>query len=654
MKYRYGRQDFHNLERAEENCFLMTNGLGGFSAMTIAFSCSRNDHSLFMSCRKEQAPNKRYQLVHRLEEILCIGDQKIHLSSQQFLQKELAEEGYRHISSFRFEDYPEWRMDVCGVCVKRSVVIGIEDNAVAVRYDIENRSREDVTLKVTPQLVFAPKGKEMESQQEFIRKDNQISSNGQELYFYTNGQIEDFETTYQKNLYYAYDERDGRQDTGITAANHTILFTVTKGECYQGELCYHLEDQVVDFDTLRKEYIEHRADVRETADFQDQTAQALSLAAEQFIAYRHSTGEKTILAGFPFFEDWGRDTMISLPGCCIVTKQYAQAKSILRTFMANCRNGLMPNLFPEGGKQPMYNTVDAALLFIITVYEYYQASGDKDFALEAYPIMKDIVENYIKGTEYHIGMDEDGLIYAGDGLEQVTWMDVRVNDILPTPRHGKPVEINAYWYNALCILELLKKEFAMEDSFAYAELAKKAQKSFRDKFWNAKADCLKDVLSGTKADTQIRCNQIWAVSLPFSVLNKEQEKAVVETVYRHLYTPLGLRTLSPEDAEFKEEYSGDVLKRDLSYHQGTVWVFPLGAYYLAYLKVHDYSESAKSEVSEALQTITAALREGCIGQLPEIYDGKTPTASRGCFAQAWSVAEILRVYHKLEKGCKTK
>ena len=255
-------------------------------------------------------------------------------------------------------------------------------------------------------------------------------------------------------------------------------------------------------------------------------------------------------------------------------------------------------------------------------------------------------------------MDEDGLIMAGRDYDQVTWMDVRVGEILPTPRHGKPVEINAYWYNALRIMQELSAlidvrrekpwgKDLFEDGRDYGQLADQVKESFNAKFWNEAAGCLKDVISGTKADLQIRCNQIWAVSLPFSILPPEREKMVVDVVFRKLYTPVGLRTLDPADEEFHPRYGGPQLERDLAYHQGTVWVFPLGGYYLAYLKIHGYSKEAKEQVRRQLSGIAAALREGCIGQLPEIYDGENPTSSRGCFAQAWSVGEILRVYEAI-------
>lgn len=312
----------------------------------------------------------------------------------------------------------------------------------------------------------------------------------------------------------------------------------------------------------------------------------------------------------------------------------------------------MPNLFPEGAKEPMYNTADASLLYILAVYGYYRRTGDRDFAAECGPVMEEIIRWYMKGTDFGIGMDEDGLITAGKDFDQVTWMDVRIGDILPTPRHGKPVEINAYWYNVLRIMEIFQndlRELRSWEPFNYGETANRVRRSFREKFWNEDAKCLKDVISGTAADCQVRCNQIWAVAQPFSVLTPKQERQVVETVFQKLYTPLGLRTLDPADPQFRPTYGGELLERDLAYHQGTVWPYPLGAYYLAWLKVNGSSERATAQVRRQLESTGAALREGCIGQLPEIYDGLNPAASRGCFAQAWSVGELLRVYEALER-----
>ncbi len=340
--------------------------------------------------------------------------------------------------------------------------------------------------------------------------------------------------------------------------------------------------------------------------------------------------------------------MIALTGCCLSTGRYDDARSILETFLAYEQEGLVPNLFPEGGNAPMYNTVDAALLLIDSVWQYYTRTQDLDFVKKAFPTLQRIIHFYKTGTRHGIAMDTDGLIRAGGGLDQVTWMDVCVQGILPTPRHGKPVEINAYWYNALKIMEAFSG-LLQTDGAAYGTLAETVRVSFLEKFYIPEKGYLRDVLSGTDADEQLRCNQIWAVSMPFAMLSPEQERNVVDAVYRHLWTPCGLRTLSPEDREYQGHYGGEQLKRDMAYHQGTTWVFPMGGYYLAYLKTNGFSQAAKARVRCQLEALEPMLREGCAGQLPEIYNGDHPSRSKGCFGQAWSVGEMLRVLEAIER-----
>lgn len=644
MKFVYGRQDFKTFERGEENCYLMTNGLGGFSSLSMIGSCSRNDQAVLMACT--HAPNHRYNMIHRLCETLEVQGKTVFLSSQDMQNHMGREDGYRYQTKFAYEDYPQWTYLVEGVEVIRTLALMQGTNTVGISYHIRNRSTTAVVIRVTPQLQFVPKGQRLSVKQEFTMTDEKICSNGQTLYYRTNGVCRQMPTRFCENLYYADDVKDGKMALGRSAANHEISFLVEAGSEDTLELVYGMEAALPTVDEIVRSVVEYRNALRAQAGFEEPFPKMLAVSANQYISYRASTDGQTILAGFPFFEDWGRDTMISLPGCCLATRQFATAESILKTFMAYCKKGLMPNLFPEGTENPGYNTVDAALLFILTVYEYYERTKNETFVKSAYPVMKDIVAWYQKGTDFGIHMDEDGLIMAGEGYDQVTWMDVRVEDILPTPRHGKPVEINAYWYNALRIMDIFRN-FEPEDTFDYAALAEKVRISFCEQFWNEKTGCLKDVISGTAADEQIRCNQIWAVSLPFSLLPEEKEKQVVETVYRKLYTPYGLRTLDPADEQFHPFYGGAQLDRDLAYHQGTVWTFPMGAYYLAYLKVHGYSAEAKACVKEQLSGLEPALREGCVGQLPEIYDGENPIESKGCFAQAWSVGEILRVYDML-------
>ena len=673
------------ISRGLENCYLMTNGLGGFSSLTMTGAAARNDHAFLMAC--VQAPNHRYNLVHRLKEELIFPEkdggaeadaekraeadagagQEIRrvLSTQEFAEGE-PETGCRYLSFFSWEDAPVWRFLADGVEIIKEAGLEHGSNRAALRYEITNRSRREAALQVTPFYQFVPKGKDMGERQRIVSMPSgrvhaeNAASGCPDLYLRTNGELESIPWV-QEKLYYSYDACDGRRETGRTETDHRIRIAVPAGESRTLEIVFETERSERSAGWIITGMKERRKALRQQAHFRSETAGALAAAADQFVSRRDSTKGETILAGYPFFEDWGRDTMIALPGICLSTGRYETAKSILRTFAVNERDGLMPNLFPEGGNEPMYNTADAALLFINCVYLYFRKTRDTAFVEEMYPVMERIVKGYMQGTRFGIHMDTDGLIAAGQGLDQVTWMDVRVGEILPTPRHGKPVEINAYWYNALRIMEALGRK-AKADGCGpdYGALAEQVKRSFTEKFWDQERGCLKDVLpamdvkkasvetESVHAQNQIRCNQIWAVSLPFTMLDRKKERQIVETVFEKLYTPYGLRTLEAGDREFHPFYGGPMEERDMAYHQGTVWVFPLGAYYLAYLKVHDYSEEAKQTVKEQLETLEPALREGCIGQLPEIYDGENPVSSKGCFAQAWSVGEILRVYDALE------
>ena len=647
MKFIYGKNDFKTLERAEENCYLLTNGLGGFSSLTIAGSCARGDHALLMAAIT--APNKRFQLIANIRETLIVDGKEYLLSSQRFAEDRDDWQGFICMNSFSYEYIPEFVYKAGPVELVKTIVMKHGENTLGIKYTIVDNGSHDIKLNVTPLLHFSPKGKMPEENQKYEVCDNVIKSNGIELSFKTDGSVRIYDTEKIENMYYGYDERDGRNSEGIAYNNHDISFE-NAGNYY---IIYSTNpcEMAEEIDGLITSEINRQNELIEVAGLKNETAKCLVRSADAYVTYRESTNGKSILAGFPFFEDWGRDTMIALTGCTISTKQYDTAKSILRTFMKYCRKGIMPNLFPEGKDAPMYNTVDAALLFVNAVYEYYKGTRDEEFVREALPTINSIIDWYMKGTDFHIKMDDDGLIMAGSDLEQLTWMDVRVNDILPTPRHGKPVEINAYWYNALMItsefckiLEIPKEEYVTD----YISLAEKVKESFIKEFWYEEENCLKDLASGIKSDYQIRCNQIWAASMPYSMLNKEQADGVIKKVFEELYTPVGLRSLSPKDEEFHPTYCGPMEERDMAYHQGTVWGFPLGAYYLAYLKWADDKEEASKIVKKQLEGMEAALREGCIGHIAEIYDGLNPTDSKGCFAQAWSVGEILRVYELLE------
>ncbi|MBQ6999853.1 MAG: glycogen debranching enzyme family protein [Oscillospiraceae bacterium] len=645
MGYFCGKQDMQTLSAAQRSSFLLSNGLGGYASLTAAYSVPRCDQGILVAAVK--APNERITMVHRMRETLKLGQRQIYLSSQSFAGRRLQEDGYRYLSGFAYEYLPVWTYQERGVTVKRTLCMVQEKNTAVLFYEIENRSEGDCTLQAEPFLKFAPKEEALLQAKEFTYQRGQITDGKYTLYLSTDGNIRKRSAVWQ-TLAYPEDAKDGRPDRGLTGCCCRITKTIPAGSSGKLSIVFSMEPKPAAAEKLLAEALAYQKKLDEACPFTDPMARRLARSADAYIARRDSTGEKTILAGYPLFSDWGRDTMIALPGCCLATGRYDDAKSILRTFLAYEKDGLVPNLFPEGESQPMYNTVDAALLLIDSLWQYVRRTADKDFVQEAWPVMERIVANYRKGTHHSIGMDSDGLIFAGGGLDQVTWMDVCVNGHLPTPRHGKPVEINAYWYNALRIMDALAKELSL-DGKDYAVLAERVKASFCEKFYMEDRGYLKDVLSGTAADTQLRCNQIWAVSMAFTMLSPEQEKNVVETVFRHLYTPCGLRTLSPEDPEYHPTYGGAQVQRDMAYHQGTTWVFPMGGYYLAYLKVHGYSEEAVRYVRQQLSALESMMAEGCMGQLPEIYDGQFPGEGKGCFAQAWSVGEMLRVFEALEK-----
>lgn len=645
MKYVYDKQhDLLSLPQAEETCWLLANGLGGYASTSAAFSVTRNDQGLLIAAK---TPNQRFNLVHRLSEKLSSDGESVFLSSQTFGDGTPPEDGWRRLSSFVWEDGPCWLYQADGVQVTRRCAMEHGKNASAVVYTVENRSEAPCTLRVTPVFQFSQKGDPPQAPFALHYTGGTIQGAGLTLHVKSSEPLLPLPQTWE-NLSYEDDRKDGRRETGLGLTCAAVELTVPQGESRRLELVFSTEPSGKGGAEILLDAEARQHSLLAQSGFKDPAARELARSADAFIANRPSSGGKTILAGYPFFGDWGRDTMIALPGCVLATKQYETAKSILRTFLAYEQDGLVPNLFPEGQEEPRYNTVDAALLLINCVWLYYQKTGDRDFVREAWPVMVRIVHAYRTGTHHAIGMDTDGLIFAGKGMDQVTWMDVCVDGILPTPRHGKPVEINAYWYNALRILQELALTLG-EDGTAYGRLAEQVKTSFTDLFWMEEKGYLKDVVSGTGADEQLRCNQIWAVTMPFTMLPPAQEQRVVESVRRHLYTPFGLRTLSPEDPEFHPFYGGSQRERDMAYHQGTVWPYPLGAYYLAWLKTHGSTAEAAAQVREQLGNMEAMLREGCVGQLPEIYDGGNPGPSKGCFAQAWSVGEILRVYEALEQ-----
>jgi predicted glycogen debranching enzyme len=413
--------------------------------------------------------------------------------------------------------------------------------------------------------------------------------------------------------------------------------------------------QAMDAEALRKREIRRRADTVKAAPYDEPIVEALAAAADQFIVQRGNL--KTIIAGYHWFSDWGRDTMIAIPGLTLVTGRAEIAKSILLEFASSIDRGMLPNRFPDGGEMPEYNTVDATLWLFEAVRALAHYTGDFDFVRGSlYERLKEIVEWHLCGTRYGIRVDGDGLLAAGEPGVQLTWMDSKIGDWVVTPRHGKPVEIQALWYNALRTMEDFAGRFDDEGPLVlFRELAGHVRTSFNEQFWNAAKACLFDVIKGDQRDGSIRPNQVFAVSLPHTMVPEDRARRVVDVLERELLTPLGLRSLSPRDPQYRARYEGGVWERDSAYHQGTVWPWLMGPFITAYVKVHGRSERARSQARRWLEGFEEHLRTAGLGQVSEIADAEAPHVPRGCVAQAWSVAELLRaavedVYGVADKG----
>lgn len=649
MRFEFDKKNWENISEGEKDCYLLTNGLGGYSSLSIIGAAARGDQALLMSAKR--APNVRMHLVTNLFEKLIIDGGEYILTSQR-MRSRADYEGFRYLEKFVYDDFdknaPEWTFHVDGITVTKHMLMVYDANTVALKYVVENPANKDVTLELTPLLRLTSKKECFDASQKLEEYNGDTGA----VTVRTNAALYAKKPCLFGEMYFSQDERDGREAYGNVFSNCMIQEQIhARNDIYVIFSTENYSDSDIRglYERFAMENADRKKHLLDCAKLTSELGRQLVLSADAYVVRRESTNGKSIIAGYPFFEDWGRDTMISLAGATMITGRLEECKSILRTFAKYVKNGLLPNLFPEGGEIPRYNSADAPLLFINAVYEYMECAKDESFKDEILPVLEQIIDGYKNGTDFHIKMDSDGLIRAGADLEQLTWMDVRVGDFLPTPRHGKPVEINAYWYSALMVMERLTQKSE------YQQLAEQVKVSFLEKFWNESEQCLKDVLSGRKDENQVRCNQIWALTMPFTMLPVEKEALIIKKVKDELYTTVGLRTLSKDDPDFHDIYIGQMEERDRAYHQGTVWAFPLGAYYRACIryaeKCADASEKEriKEELTQGFEALKTWLREGCVSQIAEIYDGDTPTVSRGCFAQAWSVTELLRAVNDFEK-----
>ena len=664
ITYQYTQKDWTTFKEGIKREWAVTNGIGGYAGSSMIGAHSRTHQGYLIASL--HAPIERYLVFSKINETVTVGTKTVSFETSQHRAsgKTVYAEGQKFLTSFIYDGSVLYAYETDNFSFKKHITLKRNANVCAVSYEL-TAGDSDCTFTLTPLFNYrehsessTPDTLKFETFTEdrafylVPEKNKDIA-----IRFQTSeGTFSERETVYDIDMQLQIEvdlETDGLDchycpvDLSIAVpANTTKKVSIL---CSIGDVNERPAPvSATEAFSILEENARCHAELFEKAGYRDSFANQLVLASDQFLTYRESTKMMTVLAGLPWFTDWGRDTMIAFTGLTLCTKRFKEAEEILLTFARYIRHGIVPNMFPDDNMPPLYNTVDASLWYFYAVYQYLHynpAAEAETFVKEQiFPHLKEIVSAYEKGTDFSIYMEDDGLIHTGSGLDQITWMDVRVGDWVATPRHGKPVEINALWYNALRIMESLCEKFD-EDASAYRARANQVKESFNAKFWDSANQCLFDVVDGDEPDDHIRPNQIYAVSLPFSLLPEEQEKAVVALVEKELFVGCGLRSLAPDHPDYHGIYCGALAKRDAAYHQGTAWGFLLGGFFSAYMKVNHHSSSAAENAVRMLEPVRKHLTDsGCIGSISEIFDGDAPHNPRGCYAQAWSVGEVLRCY----------
>ena len=664
ITYQYTQKDWTTFKEGIKREWAVTNGIGGYAGSSMIGAHSRTHQGYLIASL--HAPIERYLVFSKINETATVGTSTVSFETSQHCAsgKTVYTEGQKFLTSFIYDGSVHYTYETDNFSFEKHITLKRNANVCAVAYEL-TAGDSDCTFTLTPLFNYrehsessTPDTLKFETFTEdrtfylVPEKNKDIA-----IRFQTSeGTFSERETVYDIDMQLQIEvdlETDGLDchycpvDLSIAVpANTTKKVSIL---CSIGDVNERPAPvSATEAFSILEENARCHAELFEKAGYRDSFANQLVLASDQFLTYRESTKMMTVLAGLPWFTDWGRDTMIAFTGLTLCTKRFKEAEEILLTFARYIRHGIVPNMFPDDNMPPLYNTVDASLWYFYAVYQYlhYNPAAEAEAFVkeQIFPHLKEIISAYEKGTDFSIYMEDDGLIHAGSGLDQITWMDVRVGDWVATPRHGKPVEINALWYNALRIMESLCEKFD-EDASAYRTRAEQVKESFNAKFWDSANQCLFDVVDGDEPDDHIRPNQVYAVSLPFSLLPEEQEKAVVALVEKELFVGCGLRSLAPDHPDYHGIYCGALAKRDAAYHQGTAWGFLLGGFFSAYMKVNHHSSSAAENAIRMLEPVRKHLSDsGCIGSISEIFDGDAPHNPRGCYAQAWSVGEVLRCY----------
>ncbi|MGD1074981.1 MAG: amylo-alpha-1,6-glucosidase [Thermodesulfovibrionales bacterium] len=660
--------DASNLEPLVTREWIVTNGLGGYASGTISGVTTRRYHGLLIAALA--VPLGRMLMLSNLSEQLRLQNGKIiRLTGEEFVGGLVELEGARLLSEFRLEmGLPVWRYEFEGFALEKRILMPHTQNTVYVTYRLISGEGR-VRLKLRPSMHFrshdAPTNLPITEPYVLTAVEDRLEFSGPSplpplrMLIYGDRRVFTVEGKTLRQLRYRVEESRGYESTGeLWSAGY---FGVDIAQGLDATLVASTEkwDTIRDLspgDALNAE-LERRRRLTAIAhpNTQGSMGAELVLAADQFIVIpegrvedvrARATGDevRTVIAGYHWFTDWGRDTMISLEGLTLTTGRHIEAGYILRTFAHYVRDGLIPNLFPEGKKEGLYHTADATLWFFHALYRYVEVTGDRETLRLILPKLPDIIEHHLRGTRFGIGVDTmDGLLKQGTKEYPLTWMDAKVDDFIVTPRRGKAVEINALWYNALRLMENWVREERGEDAAtSFGEHAKRARKSFNERFWCAEHGYLYDVVDGEQGDdSACRPNQLFAISLPFPILDQSRWEPVVEIVRERLLTPAGLRSLAPGHPDYKSKYFGDLRARDAAYHQGTVWAWLIGPFVDAWLKVHPDDRAGAHRL---LEGFNEHLTEACIGSISEVFDAEEPFHPRGCVAQAWSVAEVLRCW----------
>jgi len=640
-----------NFDFATSLEWLETNGLGGFAMGTVSGAPTRRYHSYLTAALTP--PVVRRALVAKIEETLEVDGETFDLSANQY-PGTIYPQGYKFLKSFRLDPFPIWTFECGNAVVEKRLFMVNGRNATAVRYRLLSAARGNrpkARLRLRPLLSCKDFHSLMKKTNAldtaFTLRDEVIEMGpepglGYRIFFSHSGAAvkatgywyEDFRYPieaergfdFSEDLFQPFElDFDFRREVSVIISEGRSIDAVAAAE-------------------LEKSEIRRRNRLVRRSGLESKTEKLLVLASEKFVAERGSGN--TIIAGYPWFSDWGRDTMIALAGLTLKPKRADIARSILAEYAGFVSEGMIPNRFPDNGETPDYNTADATLWYFEGVRSYIEQTGDLDFLeTELYGKLAEIVHQHLRGTRYGIRVDTDGLLHAGGPDTQLTWMDAKNGATVFTPRDGKPIELQALWYNALRSMADFAEILGFDDDrVRFDSLANLTRFSFNAVFWNTETGCLYDVINNGLRDARIRPNQLFAISLQHPVLERRYWRSVVDRVRSELLTPFGLRTLSPRDPGYIGHYRGNAFERDSAYHQGTVWAWLIGPFIDAFRRAYSDDPNAEKQALGFLTGFEEHLHVACLGQISEIFDGDPPHAPRGCPAQAWSVAEVLRVY----------